>query len=254
MPPVAIAAGIAAGGSILGGAIASKGASNAAKAQQQVANQQIANNNANRDYVTGLYQPTIDRGNAAGNLIGQFLGTEGGDQAASALATYRGSTGYQDLLNTGLGSVNSNAYARGLGASGATLKALQAKGMSLADQSSGQWLNGLNNLYQTGSGAIGNIAGAATNTTINNNAALGNAADASSNASLSQGAIWNRALQNLANAGSSFAGGNGAAALGSSYTPANNNTPVVNQLAGNGGVPIGGTLPNGFINFGGWRR
>lgn len=215
MPPAALAigAGVA---SIAGGAIASSGAKKAAKLQQQQAQSEQARLQANQEYIRGLNQPTIDRGNAAGGLIGSFLGTEGGDQAASALATYRGSTGYQDLLNTGLGAVNSNAYARGLGASGATLKALQAKGMALADQNAQGWLGNLGTLANAGQNAIAGVGNAATNTTNAINTSTGNAADASSNAALLQSAGWQRALQNLGNIGSSFAGGGGAG-LGSSY-------------------------------------
>ena len=240
MPPVAIAAGIAAGGSIIGGAIKSGAVKNAAKTEQNIANQNAARSQANQQYITGLNQPTIDRGNAAGNLIGGFLGTQGDSGAASALATYRGSTGYQDLLNAGQGAVSSNAYARGLGASGATLKALQAKGQALADQSSGSWLNGLQNLSSQGQQAIGQVSGAAMNTTNNINQIQQGAADAKSNASLASGAAWSGAIQNLANIGSSVAGGG----LSSSY----------GQQGGGGGYgqPIGSTLPNGFINFRGF--
>lgn len=219
MPPVAIAAGVAAGGSIIGGAIQSSAAKKAAKTQQNIANQETARLQQNQQYITGLNQPTIDRGNAAGSLIGGFLGLEGGDRASSALSTYRNSTGYQDLLNTGLGGVNSNAYARGLGASGATLKALQAKGMSLADQSSGNWLNGLGNLSSAGQQAIGQVAGAATNTTNNIANIQGGAADAQSNAQLAGGAAWSKAIQNLANLSGSFAGGGAGGGLASSYQP-----------------------------------
>lgn len=216
MPPVAIAAGIGAVGAIGGAAIQSSAAKKAARTQQQTAAQEAARLQQNQQYVTGLNQPIIDQGNTARGLIGSFLGTEGGDRAASALGTYRASTGYQDLLNTGLSAVNSNAYARGLGASGATLKALQAKGMALADQNSGQWLNGLGNLASAGQQAIGQVAGAATNTTNNIVGLNTNAADASSNASLAGGAAWSKALQSLGNLGGSLAGGGG---LASSYTP-----------------------------------
>lgn len=216
MPPVAIAAGIGAAGSIAGGVIQSSAASKAAKAQQQAAAQQTALAQQNQQYVAGLAQPTIDRGNAAGGLIGSFLGTEGGDQAAQALATYRGSTGYNDLLNTGLGAVNSNAYARGMGASGATLKALQSRGMALADQSSGDWLGRLGGLASLGNNAIQSVSNSATNTTNAVNGFNGNAADATSNGALASGAGWSNALQNLANIGSSFAGAK-TGTLGSSY-------------------------------------
>lgn len=211
MPPVVIAAGIAAGGSILGAAVSSSSASKAAKTQQNVANQQIAANNANRDLITGMEQPTIDRGNAAGGIYSGLLGLGGADASKAALDTWRGSVGYQDVLKTGLGAVNSNAYARGLGDSGATLKALQTRGSALADQNQGVYMNNLNNLIQTGNSAIGNIAGVNTQTTNANNAAMGNAADASSNATLTSGAAWNNALKNLTNIGmntaSSFGGG-----------------------------------------------
>lgn len=206
MPPVVIGAGIGAVGSIAGGVISSNGAKGAAKAQANSTNQQIAANNANRQQIVGLSQPSIDRGNAAGQIYSGLLGA-GGDPnaAASALATYRGSTGYQDLLNTGLGAVNSNAYAHGMGDSGATLKALQSKGMALADQNVQQYLGNLNTLIQTGNSAIGNVAGVATNTTNANNAALQAGADASGNASLVSANGWNSALRNLTNIGSNLA-------------------------------------------------
>lgn len=215
MPPVAIAAGIAGAASIGGAAISSSAAKKTAKTQAAQAQSEQARLQANQEYITGLNQPAIDRGNTAGNLIGGFLGTQGDSGAASALATYRGSTGYQDLLNTGLGAVNSNAYARGLGASGATLKALQAKGMALADQSSGSWLNGLQGLSNQGQNAIGQVAGAATNTVNNINQSTGQAADAASNASLAGGAAWTGALQNLANIGGAVAGGGMSSSYGS---------------------------------------
>lgn len=225
--PLVGAAAIGAAGSLIGGITGGKGAKKAAKIQQQTAREQIAALERNRDYISNLSQPMIDRGNSAGSLIGGFLGLEGGDQSTKALETYRGSTGYQDLLDTGLGAVNANAYARGMGDSGATLKALQQKGMALADQSAGSWLSGLNSLYQTGNAAIGNIAGVATQTTNGINAANQNAANASSNASLAGSAAWQSALQNLVNTGSSFigAGGLGGNRASSYSAPASYSTP-----------------------------
>jgi hypothetical protein len=222
MPPPIIAAGIAAGGSIIGGVIASSGASKAAKAQQTVAQQQIAANNANRDYVTGLEQPTIDRGNWAGKTYAALLGY--GDQGGAkvALDTWRNSVGYQDLLNTGFGAVKADAYARGMGDSGATMKALQARGMALADQNQGVYMSNLNNLIQTGNSAIGNVAGVSTQTTGANNAANQNAADATSSAALANGSNWNKVITNLTNIGMNAMGPGGFA---SSYShPASNGT------------------------------
>jgi hypothetical protein len=201
-----IAAGIGAAGSIVGGITGGKGAKAAAKTQQQTTQMQIAANNANRQQLVGLSQPSIDRGNAAGATYAGLLGV-GGDPAASAAAlqTYRGSTGYQDLLDTGLGAVNSGAYARGMGDSGATLKALQTRGMNIANQNQQQYLSNLNGLIQTGNSAIGNVAGVSTDTTNANNAALQNGSDASQGAIISGATAQQNALRNLTNVGMNFA-------------------------------------------------
>lgn len=219
---MAAVAGIGAAGSIIGGVMSGKGAKKAAKTQQQTAQMQIAANDRQRAELVGLSQPAIDRGNSAGQIYAGLLGT-GGDPAASqaALNTYRGSSGYQDLLNTGLSAVNANAYARGMGNSGATLKALQSKGMALADQNVQQYLGNLNTLIQTGNSAIGNVAGVSTATTQANNAAMQSAADASSNAALIQGQGWNNALKNLTNVGMNFA---------SSYGGGQNNAGFAQQV------------------------
>lgn len=248
MPPLAIAAGIGAAGSILGGAIKSSAASKAAKAQQNAATQQIAATQANQKYIAGLEQPTIDRGNAAGTQIGNFLNLPGTDPnaAASALASFRGNTGYQDLLNTGLGAVNSNAYARGLGASGATLKALQAKGSAIADQSAQGYLSNLFQLNNMGNQGISTVAGNATASTNAINGYTGNAADARSNGALASGNAWGGAVQNLANIGGAFAGGGLSSSYGQMPAASIGNQPSYS------GVGIGGTLPNGLINFRGF--
>lgn len=214
--PLVAAAGIGALGSVIGGVTGGKGAKKAAQVAQQTARMQIAEARRREQFITGLEQPTITRGNEAGSLYGNFLGLEGGDKAAAVLGTFRGSTGYQDLLNTGLASVNSNAYARGMGASGATMKALQAKGMALADQSAGQWLGGLDRLVGYGRQAVGNITGVTQNTGQIINNANQNAGDAQGNAALIGSSAWQNALQNLANIGGAAAGGGG---FGSSYAP-----------------------------------
>jgi len=215
--PMIAAAGIGALGSVIGGLFGGGGAKKAARIQQQTAQMQIAANERNRSEMVGLSQPTIDRGNAAASTYSALLGL-GGDPVASsaALDTWRGSTGYQDVLDTGLRAVNSNAYARGMGDSGATLRALQRTGSTLANQNQQQYLANLNALIQTGNSAIGNVAGVSTATTQANNQALGSAADASSNAALIGSANTQAMLRNLTNIGMGQANGG----LGSSYSNA----------------------------------
>lgn len=209
------AAGIGALGSVIGGLFGGGGAKKAARIQQQTTREQIAANERNRAELTALSQPAIDRGNAAGSTYAGLLGI-GGDPAASAaaLGTWRGSTGYQDLLDTGLRSVNSNAYARGMGDSGATLRALQRTGANIANQNQQQYLSNLGMLMQSGNSAIGNVAGVATNTVNANNQALQAGADASGNAAIIGSANTQNMIRNLANVGMSQVQGG---AFGSSY-------------------------------------
>lgn len=136
----------------------------------------------------------------------------GADAAGEALDAFRGSTGYQDLLKTGLAAVNSNAYARGMGDSGATLKALQDRGTGIADRSAQGWLGNLGTLMNLGGQARGLVAGVGTNTVNATNGASQSAADASSNAALVNGQNWSNTLQNIGNSaayayGSSYGGG-----------------------------------------------
>lgn len=158
----------------------------------------------------------------------QLPNTGGGDAGSSAaLDAFRGSTGYQDLLKTGLSAVNSNAYARGMGDSGATLKALQQKGTAIADQSAQGWLDNLGTLMNLGGQARGLVANVGTNTVNATNAATQNGADAQSNAALVSGQNWSNVLQNIGNSaayayGSSYggsAGGQGSTAQPYSLPP-----------------------------------
>lgn len=133
-------------------------------------------------------------------------------QSQEALDAFRGSTGYQDLVREGLAAVDANAYARGLGRSGATYKALQERGMSLADRSAGDWLGNLNTLMNYGGQARGLVANVGTNTVNAVNSATQSGADAASNAALLSGQNWVQALQGIGLAasqayGSSYGGG-----------------------------------------------
>jgi hypothetical protein len=219
MPPAVAIAGVAAAGAVGSAAIGSSAAKKAAKTQAAAGAAANAQTIANRDYVSSLSAPTIERGNAAGTQIAGLLGV-GSDPAASkaALDTFRGSSGYNDLLQTGLKAVNSNAYAQGMGDSSAAMKALQAKGASIADSSQQQYIGNLGNLAQMGQSAIGNVAGAATNATNTINATNMNTAEAQANSTYTQSALWSKVLQGLANVGgATINGGNAGSVLGSSY-------------------------------------
>lgn len=152
-------------------------------------------------------------GAANGIDLSPYTTKAGGGQSQEALDAFRGSTGYNDLVREGLAAVNASAYAKGLGRSGATYKALQNRGTSLADRSAGEWLGNLNTLMNYGGQARGLVANVGTNSVNSINSATQNGADAASNAALVAGQNWSQALQGIGMAA--------AQAYGSSYgTPA----------------------------------
>ncbi|MET0240198.1 MAG: hypothetical protein ABW184_09910 [Sphingobium sp.] len=205
-----VAAAIGAAGSIAGGVAGGKGAKKAAEIQAQSAREQIAATERNRDYQYNLNAPTIDRGERASDLYADFLGAGDNPEAsADALASFRGSTGYQDLLREGLAAVNSNAYAKGMGRSGATLKALQDRGSSLADRSAQGWMGNLGTLISAGGQARGLVAGVGGDTVKATNAASQSAADAAGDAANYTASNWAKSLIGMGNAAAS--------AYGSSY-------------------------------------
>lgn len=225
----AVAAGISAAGSLLGGIAGGKGAKKAAKIQRQAVQDQIAATERNRDYQYTLNAPTIDTGARATDLYAGFLGAGDNPGASSeALDTFRSSTGYRDLVDEGMRAVNANAYAKGMGRSGATYKALQDRGASLADRSAQGWLGNLGTLMNLGGQARGLVAGVGTNSVNAINQASQTGADASSNAALLGAQNWSQALQGIGTAaaqayGSSY--GNGGSASSPWSVPAPQGTP-----------------------------
>jgi len=175
------------------------------------------------DYAKYHYE---NYGRSEGRDISGFSNGDGG--SAKALDAFRGSTGYQDLVREGLSAVNANAYAKGMGRSGATYKALQDRGTSLADRSAQGWMGNLGTLMNLGGQARGLVAGVGTNSVNAINSATQAGADASSNAALLQGQNWAQALQGIGTAasaayGSSYGGGSSSPAFNPGYA-----TPVQN--------------------------
>lgn len=210
---------IGAVGSVAGGVAGGKGAAKAAQiqAQQQEANRALAK----QFYADAQtrYQPDINRGEQYSTTIQALLGL-GGDQNAAnnAFKQFQNSSGYQYGLNQGLDAVNSNAYASGLGQSGAVMKALQDRGNALAQQSIGNYLGQLGNQQLVGENAKNAItnAGSQQMTAITN--ANNQQAQSAGNAALTQGSIWNNVFNQLGTIGGNVLGK-------SSYSPGGGGTP-----------------------------
>lgn len=240
MPPVIIAAGIGVAAGIGGAVISSSATKKAVNAQTAATN---ANNALAREQFavnSGNLNPAIQRGNAAGGYVNDLLGI-GGDPAASKAAfdRFRDSSGYKFQLSEGLGAVNSNAYARGMGQSGATMKALQDRGNALADSSLQGYLGNLQNVSNQGTQAASSLAGVSTNMVgqISNNNQ--NQATTVGNAALTNASNINGTINNLLNAGgyaygSSYGNKTPSAATSVPWPPTNGyNTP---PIYGGGGI------------------
>jgi hypothetical protein len=131
----------------------------------------------------------------------------------------RDTPGYQFQVQQGLDAINSNAYARGLGNSGVTFKALQEYGRNMADSYYQSYLGNVAAVAEQGRGAAGAVAGAGNQMGAGVAGALGNQA---------------LAYQNAANA-----------TANSAYQRANITSGMVGTAAGVLGN-IGGTLMSSY--------
>lgn len=203
--------------SVASAGIQSSAASKASKAATDAATANNALEKSIYDSNVGLAQPTISRGNQAGDLLSNFLGLSGDPaKAQAALQSYLGSTGYQFQFDQGENAVTQNKAVNGSLDSGGTLKALTQYGQNIGSLTTGSYLDRLTNLVNSGNSAISSVsgqgqsyAGAVSN---NNNSA----ADATGNAALSSASNTSSVINNLAGAyftskgKSSYGGGSGA--------------------------------------------
>ena len=209
MPVAIIAAGIGAVGAIGGAAIAGGAAKSAARTQADAAAQQQAAIAKTRDENVAMFAPDVASGDAASSRINDLLGLSGNKIDAGAIL--RSTPGYQFRVDEALKGVNSNAYASGLGNSGATQKALQARAMGLADQTFNNYYGQVTDVANRGVAAKGAVAGVSTNATNSSNQVTQNAADNQSNLTLFNAANWNNAIAGIGKAAGTV--------LQSSYAP-----------------------------------
>lgn len=207
MPASLVAAGIGAAGQVAGGIAGGKGARRAARIAAQTADKNRAAGQAFLNDTRDLYAPDLSTGNNAMAARNALLGLGGDAQAQEqAFARFQNASGFRNQLNEGLQAVNTNAYARGLGDSGATLRALQERGNNLAQQSFGQYFGMLGDQQNVGVGAKAQVTNAGNtflNTMTNANNSQGTAA---ANSALMQGANWGNVIGQLGMIGNNYLG------------------------------------------------
>lgn len=218
MPAAIVGAGISAVGSVAGGIASGKGASKAAEIQKQASEEQTAALQSMYNNNVSLMRPTYDNGQQAQTRLNSLLGLPGGD-GSDPQATLAATPGYQFALNQSLAATNANAYAAGLGNSGAALKALQDRAAGLASNNYNTYVNQLGSVADRGVTAMNGLVSQGNYTTGAENAVTQANANSQSANAVYQG-------QNLANVIKGISDSAGKA-FGSSYgssTPAASST------------------------------
>ena len=157
--------------------VGSKQSKKAAKAVTQAADR----NNALQTQIYGENKANLSgfmgAGNIAGKAANDFLGLNGATGQNAAFETWRNSTGFQDQKAQGVDAISSNKALGGLLKSGSALKAVNAFGQNLANQSGQQYLGNLFNQQGVGLSAANALAGVGTDyagaVSANNNNAAG---------------------------------------------------------------------------------
>jgi hypothetical protein len=118
-------------------------------------------NTAGDQYATGMsglakgYDPYAQAGTGALSQLMNGLGLNGSGGSQQFTDAYRATPGYQAGLDTGINSATRGANATGMLQSGRTLKALDRFGSDYEDQKSGQYLDRLTGMANTGLTATG---------------------------------------------------------------------------------------------------
>lgn len=198
--------------------------------------------------IPGLYTSWTQPGGQANMAQADFLGLGGAignGRAGEALANFRNSTGYRDLVDQSTDAVTRRASALGGSMNGNTIDAVARLGGQMADQSAGQYLTRLGDLSGRGLTATGQVGQGLTNSAeLYGKEGLGLGA-------LSQGGagiIGNIGSQiGQAGAGGMMAGQNANAnTLGALLGLANLGTSAAGGASGSGGI---GGLFSGLGSF-----
>lgn len=220
--PAIAAAGIGAVGSLVGGIAGGKGAKKAAQIQQQSAREQLAFQQRLYDQNAARFGVEIGSGDRAVARLDQLLGLAGNNPAEIS-AMLAATPGYQFTMEQAMRGVNASAHAKGLGNSGAAMKALQDRAANIASTRFDTHVGQVSSVADRGAQAKGALSGASQNFSALASGTMQNAANAGSNAALAGAANFQQMINGLAQAGGQIFGSmNGAKkSYDSSYgTPA----------------------------------
>lgn len=186
MPFGAAAAAVGAGAAVYG-------ASKQSKAVKGAADQSAAVQREALTALRGDLEPYRAAGVPALGGMQDAAGLGGPDGYARALAAFQSSPGYQFQFDEGMRAVNNGAAAQGMSNSGATMKALQARGQQLANQDFGQYYSRLAGLAQIGQSSAAQVGAAGMQ-------AAGGIANTLTSAGTAQANITGNMVSGVANA------------------------------------------------------
>lgn len=186
MPPAAAIAGAAvvgAGSSIIAG-------NKASKAQKNAAAMQIAEQRRQYDQTRADYAPWRAAGQSALDRLTN-------EMKAGATTAFTKTPGYDFRLSEGVKAAERSAAARGLLASGATMKAVQRYGEGLASDEYGNWWNRNAGLAGVGQAATDSTTQAGMNATNQITGAIGQAGNARASSYANTGSAINSGINNV---------------------------------------------------------
>jgi len=251
------AAAVGAGATIISGSQAADAQENAAAQAAQASRDQIAEARRQYDTTRADYQPYMQTGyGALGKLAGMYgvqRTDSNGNPVASGGAASNGynqsdfqtSPGYQFRLDEGLKAVQRSAAARGLLASGGTVKAVNRYAQGVASDEYNNYANRLATLAGVGQASTGSVANAGQSMVNSAGQATSGLANAYLNAGNAQassyantGSAINGGVNNLASAylygglfGKGGAGASGASALISPSALASQTSAALDSLS-----------------------
>jgi hypothetical protein len=117
-----------------------------------------------REVTDPFYTSMVSGGTGASRRLSDLLGLAGEGAQQTALDQFRTSPVYDANLRAGMSAVDRSAAARGMGQSGATMRALQATGQNLYDQEYDDYLNRLGGLVGGGQAGAAGLGGNAIQT------------------------------------------------------------------------------------------
>jgi hypothetical protein len=222
MPAGAIIGGASA---VAGGISSGKGAKKAAQIQAAAQEKQTAALQAMYQDNKALMTPTFNNGSAAQSRIQTMLGLPGGD-GSDPSATLAATPGYQFAMQQTLASNNANAYASGMGNSGAAIKSAQDRANGLAQQNYNTYVGQLGGVADRGVTAMGGLVSQGNTTTNAINQSTQAGADAASANAAYQGNNLANIIKGVANAGGQ--------SFNSSYAP--NTSPGAGMTGATPGI------------------